>query len=351
MPKYNHERYDVKPQAIKPMLAEMLKPKDDRTEYDFYLDSHEWVAEHKYDGVRAIITTVKGVAMIQNRHGLDITKKFPEITARLHILPDGIYDSEIVVFINGKEDFNVCQQRVSNFKEDMIPVYAKNNPATCCIFDVMQLGDKKMLDVPYTMRKETLRNIAFESKTFMFSEIYLVPYTVEKRELFEKAMKEGKEGIMLKNTTGIYHEKRHKDWMKLKCFKTVEAYVIGFAFGKEDKNYHDLVGHVALSDGTTYKGGVGGGFSLRDRIIITRLMSKLEVSSRPESVPKGFETDVHMWVKPEIKIKLQILEESKYGRYRFPEFRGFIEDSRITECKNELMEVDYEQYRARFKRA
>lgn len=93
---------------------------------------------------------------------------------------------------------------------------------------------------------------------------YLIPVVGERVEtldevwaLYEKAVDEGREGIMVKSAGSIYEAKRSKFWVKIKKFFDVDLEVIGW---EEHSKKADQVGalKVASSDGEI-KGSVGSG--------------------------------------------------------------------------------------------
>jgi len=74
---------------IKPMLCETGDLKD--------LQRHGYVGELKYDGgSRALIIKENGVVTIQNRHGINYTRRMPELVKAAERIPGNFtIDGEI----------------------------------------------------------------------------------------------------------------------------------------------------------------------------------------------------------------------------------------------------------------
>jgi len=70
-----------------------------------------WVAEVKYDGTRALLIKSEDGFMIQNRRGINYTRRLPEITEEAENIPGTfILDGEICCFnSDGVSVFTPCQ--------------------------------------------------------------------------------------------------------------------------------------------------------------------------------------------------------------------------------------------------
>ena len=78
-------------------------------------------------------------------------------------------------------------------------------PVIIEIFDVMELHGKSMLSTPFSERRKSLKGIVHEvPDKIMLVEQKMVKTENELKKFYESVLKEGVEGVMLKNVSGIY---------------------------------------------------------------------------------------------------------------------------------------------------
>jgi DNA ligase-1 len=80
----------------------------------------------------------------------------------------------------------------------------------------------------------------------------------------QDCVKDGYEGIMIKNLGAPYECKRNKFWMKWKPKISVDLTIVGFELGKSTGKNHDRLGSFVCEgedDGKFIRTNVGGGFS------------------------------------------------------------------------------------------
>ena len=88
---------------IKPMLCETGSVKD--------LTRQGYVSEEKYDGTMAFIIKENNVVAIQNRHGINYTRRMPELAEAANQIPGNFTVQGEIVYINpdGEIEFTPCQ--------------------------------------------------------------------------------------------------------------------------------------------------------------------------------------------------------------------------------------------------
>ncbi len=74
-------------------------------------DSDHYLFELKWDGIRALVFRDRGAYRIRNRHGVDITCRYPEFDCFRGLEGGTVLDGEIVVLRDGKPDFSLLQSR------------------------------------------------------------------------------------------------------------------------------------------------------------------------------------------------------------------------------------------------
>jgi ATP-dependent DNA ligase len=97
------------------------------------------------------------------------------------------------------------------------------------LFDVLQVDNRDVRGKPLTERKKILREIL---KGTGLEVKYTLARNAQKiMELRDATVKEGREGVMVKNPTSTYGQPN--SWLKLKRFDTVDVFVTGIVETKE----------------------------------------------------------------------------------------------------------------------
>ncbi len=162
----------------------------------------EWIAERKIDGVRCLAFCQNGSVVLRGRNGTDYSNKFPEIVeelSRMEML-NGVFDGEIVC-----NTFNNTISRVHNQNTLKAKLLRNQYPATFWVFDVIE--NKPLLE-----RKEMLKGWNGEF-------VKVLEYTTDLKTIWNTALNEKWEGIIIKNPKSMYENKRSANWLKIKCNK------------------------------------------------------------------------------------------------------------------------------------
>ena len=163
------------------------------------LDSLDgYICEEKFDGMRCQLHADGNSIKLFSRDLNDITKTFPDIisTYTEKELPPTVLDGEICVFRdNTIQPFQLLQKRMGVKKpgKKILEQY----PVIFIAYDLLFNGSQPIFDETLNERRKQLRDIARE---------YDIPITlqfqVDDRDhletLFEKALANGNEGLMLK---------------------------------------------------------------------------------------------------------------------------------------------------------
>ena len=160
------------------------------------------VCEPKYDGIRVFLFKSGDKLVLSSKHGGVYTPKstpqvFSRMTEFLHAPHRMILDGE----------------------------YVARDAKGIFLFDVLQVDDRDIRPKPLTDRKRVLREI-LEGTDLE------VPHTTERTvegitALRDRMVKEGREGIMVKNPSSAYGQPN--SWLKLKRFDTIDCFVTGAA--------------------------------------------------------------------------------------------------------------------------
>jgi DNA ligase-1 len=179
------------------------------------------VAEEKLDGVRAQVHVHDADVTIFARGLERVDNTFPEVArAFAGVRREMVLDGEILgIGADGRpRPFQALQMRLGRKKPsaellELVPV-------TFVAFDVLVNGDEVLVDKPWTERRAVLEAIAKEigpRPAFTTKEVWTVADATALDEAFDRARKNGNEGLVLKRTDALYEAgKRGQAWLKVK---------------------------------------------------------------------------------------------------------------------------------------
>lgn len=298
---------------LRPMLIAMEQP---------CFNDEDYLYEIKMDGVRCLAYLDQEQTFLQNKRGLNLNKKFPEL-AQLHkqVKRRCILDGELHVFQNGKSEFFEVQRRTLTSDPFKIKRLSKHSPACFTAFDLLFEEDEFLLQLPLTERKKRLDKIVNEN-AFLNVSRYIEQEGIA---LFELAKQNHLEGIVAKRKTSLYYpEKRSKDWIKSKNLLDDDFVITGYIpkengivsliLGQYEKNRLHYMGHVTMGVSLPYL-----------------LNSTKQKRNCPfPSLPHGNEEAI--WISPFLVGTVSFMEYTSSGGLRQPVFKGFRDDKKASDC-------------------
>ncbi len=200
------------------------------------LCSGMWLAEEKFDGIRAQAHKVGDNVRLFSRTLNDVTPAYPEVAEALRTIPgDFMLDGEIVAK-RGENvlPFRYLQARLQ--RKTIDPELLKEVPVSYFVFDILAKKEDFLIDEPLVERRERLAETIVSGKHLelaTFTRLSEAPAPEELHELFDAARARGHEGIMLKRTDAPYHPgRRGKWWLKLKReLSTLDVVVVAVEWG------------------------------------------------------------------------------------------------------------------------
>ncbi|KAF3043249.1 hypothetical protein E8E12_009926 [Didymella heteroderae] len=248
---------------LKPMLA---KPTKSITEVLDRFEGKDFTCEYKYDGERAQIHYVahdsteemataapaagksdRGVSNIFSRNSEDLSKKYPDILAKLPTwVKQGtksfVLDCETVAWDVVEKKVLPFQQLMTRKRKD---VKVEDVKVKVCVFafDILYLNGEALVTKSFRERREALVDafIPVEGE-FALAKFGNTNELEEIQILLEDSVKEGCEGLMVKMLDGpeSYYEpsKRSQNWLKVKkdylagVGDSLDLVVLGAYYGK-----------------------------------------------------------------------------------------------------------------------
>lgn len=256
------------------------------------------IVEEKYDGVRCLVKKKGDVVDIISRNGKKY-KNFKTLEEEFRKFEsDFIIDGEILYvdeFSNAVQNFQkltTMLQRLNVVDDSKIKFYA---------FDVIELDYENKTVFKQLTRKDILKELVGEVSIFIKTSPYYNHDKEKIQRFYDVIMKQGGEGVIIKDPNADYVFDSRNRWWKVKSIIDDTFEVVGFGLG-EGKSNADKVGYIeVLVDGKTCR--VGSGFT--DKIVDWMTQNKDKLVG--------------------MRVDIRYTERTKDGVLRFPRFVKFRE--------------------------
>lgn len=229
------------------------------------------IVDTKMDGFRVNFSVENNMVRVLSRNGkmLHGFEMLNESFCRISNGKDYVFDGELIViddfgnYIDRKTGNGLINKFVKGTGTDEI---AKN--LVVVLWDIIAMKDFKeeYSSVPYLTRVHNLRELMKknDNKNIRIVEHSIADSFEDAEKIFEKRIKEGKEGIIIKNSSGAWENKRSKHCLKMKAEKECDLKVINFLLG--EGKYKGILGAISCMDASgTIRVNVGSGFTDEQR--------------------------------------------------------------------------------------
>jgi bifunctional non-homologous end joining protein LigD len=171
-----------------------------------------WIYELKHDGFRVLAVKAGRTIRLLSRGGKDMAASFPELVLDLRRLKrDFAIDGEMVIRVNGREDFGALVTRLGIRKGVNVAAASRRRPAVILAFDLLTRWSTDLRFHPLLTRKAELQELIASSERICY-----VPHIeVKGLELYGQAVAQGLEGIMGKQENSKYIAGRSRYWIKV----------------------------------------------------------------------------------------------------------------------------------------
>jgi len=195
-----------------------------------------WLAEWKWDGIRAQLVRRAGEAALWSRGEELITDGFPEITAAAAVLPGAVVlDGELLCWQEGAPQpmpFSALQRRIG--RRAPTPKLLREAPVRLVAYDLLELDGRDLRLRPLGERRELLERVvgALAGVPIVVSPLLDGATWENLAALRAVARERGVEGLMLKRADagyGVGRTRSHRDgdWWKWKVDPlTVDAVLV-----------------------------------------------------------------------------------------------------------------------------
>ncbi|WP_367325481.1 ATP-dependent DNA ligase [Streptomyces sp. HUAS ZL42] len=279
-----------------------------------------WAYETKQDGQRAVVYLPgDGSVVLRARSGEDITAAYPELRPLGEALgtEPAVLDGEVLALDEeGRADFQLLQSRMGlAHAPGRAARMAATVPVHLVLFDVMHLGRRSLLPLPYAERRTALEGLGLDGP------FWSTPGAVvgHGRQALEATRAHGLEGLVCKRLDSGYEPGvRSRAWIKIRNMRSEDVIVGGWLPGKG--RLSGLPGAVLVGQRAAgrlrYVGSVGTGWSEAERTGLAALLRAAATDECPfDPVPSV--TGAH-WVLPRLVGEVRFSTRTRAGLLRQP---------------------------------
>ena len=183
-------------------------------------DIADWIAEWKWDGIRAQLIRRAGTSFLWSRGEELLSGRFPEIEDQGALLPEGtVIDGELLPWMDGSPlPFSQLQRRIG--RKNLGQKILDEVPATLVAYDLLESNGEDIRSEPLRIRRARLQSLVESvrgGERLILSPSVGVASWESLTQARSRAREVGAEGIMLKRLSSAYGVGRRRgDWWKWK---------------------------------------------------------------------------------------------------------------------------------------
>ncbi len=282
------------PEWLEPMAATLTQER---------FAGPEWIFERKFDGIRLLAFREGRDVRLLSRNRLPqhcppIAEAIANLTVREVIL-----DGELTWSKTG-----VSYQ----------------------VFDIPWLDGRDLTPQPLWERRAVLDALVLTPP------LYKVAPLTDPRP-WERACKEGWEGVVAKRRDSPYEHRRSPHWLKMKCEASQELVVGGFTEPQGGRIGLGalLVGYFEKNE-FVFAGKVGTGFDVKLLLELRARLDAIEIPRTPFTKAVGLPRVRAHWVRPEVVVQVAFIEWTKHGKLRHSRFLGIRTDKAARDVVREI---------------
>jgi bifunctional non-homologous end joining protein LigD len=267
------------PDWLEPMAATLTQDR---------FSGPDWLFERKFDGIRLLAYKNREDVRLFSRNRLP--QHLPAVAGAIAGLPvdEVILDGEVTW--DGQSGYHV--------------------------FDILWLNGRAVTSLPLEDRRALLQALPFPTPMHRVR-------LLDDEKPWERANREGWEGVIAKRRGSPYEHRRSKHWLKMKCEASQELVVGGFTDpqGARVGLGALLVGYYEGGD-FVFAGKIGTGFDTKLLLDLRRRLDAIELPASPFTRATGLPRLRVHWVRPQIIVQVAFVEWTVHGKLRHPRLLG-----------------------------
>jgi len=276
-----------------------------------------WVYEEKYDGYRILAYKEGRKITLLSRNDKDRTQTFSHIAVAIGQLPERtlLLDGEVVAF---------DRHRVSRFQ-----LLQQGRSMRYAVFDCLYRNGADLRSKPLTERRDVLEHVIQDA-----GEIFLSRRLSENGpEAYRIAKERGLEGIVAKDSSASYVERRSRSCLNVKVHQEEEFVIAGFTTPTGSRQHLGalLLGAYDTQLRLRYVGRVGTGFTRSTLASLAKAFAPLIEESSPLNDPVREKNTT--FVRPKLVAQIAFQEWTADGKLRQPVYLGLRDDKKPHDCR------------------
>jgi ATP-dependent DNA ligase len=316
-------------------LAEPLKPQLARPAKEVPT-GEGWCYEPKWDGFRTVVFRDGDQIRLQSRNGRPMNRYFPEVIEQVRELPGDrlVLDGEIVVEVDGVQEFDLLSQRIHP-AASRVERLAGETPAAYVAFDLLAEGDEALLELPYTERRERLRDAVADGE----GAVALTPATGDPGAAGQW-LTGTSEGVIAKEAAAPYLPGERTGMLKIKRVRTADCVVVAFRFGKAEGTVGSLILGLYDEEGQIREVGHTSGFKAREKRELLERLEPYRTYERGSGEPSRWKSEEELvWegLRPELVVEIGFDHITGQRIRHGAKFRRWRDDKDPRECRMEQL--------------
>lgn len=269
------------PEWIQPMAATLTQER---------FTGHDWIFERKLDGIR----------LLAFKQGIDV-----RLFSRNRLLQSASYPS-VVEAVRHVSSHDLILDGEATGR------WGTRGEIAYHVFDVIWLDGRDVRALPLDERRALLQTLPFQPP------LARVTALVDSKP-WERACREGWEGVIAKRRDSLYESRRSPHWLKMKCEATQELVVGGFTNPQGGRVGLGalLVGYFE-GDDLVFAGKVGTGFDTTLLLDLRARFDRIEIPAPPFTKAVGLPRLGAHWVRPELVVQVAFIEWTSNNKLRHP---------------------------------
>jgi ATP-dependent DNA ligase len=286
-----------------------------------------WQFEPKWDGFRCLARRDGDDVTLTSKSGKPLARYFPEVGDMLLGLKSGrfLLDGELIIPAGDALSFEALQLRLHP-AESRVRRLAKETPAELMAFDLLELGDKSLLDQPLSRRRSALERFHEKNKA---AGLHLSPATRDRKTALDWLKRSGGalDGVIAKRLD-LEYRSGERAMIKVKQRRTADCVVGGFRYAEAKHEVGSLLLGLYDEEGLLHHVGFTSAVPAKERPKLTKdLEALIEPPGFTGNAPGGpsrWNTErTGQWepLKPELVVEVRY--DQVTGR-RFRHGTGFV---------------------------
>jgi DNA ligase D-like protein (predicted ligase) len=275
----------------------------------------DWIFERKFDGIRLLAFKRGAEVRLYSRNRLP--RDIPAVAAAMAALPveSVILDGEVTWAPSTREEGDARSGEAPSTREQGD---ARSGQALIAyhVFDIMWLDGRDVMSLALEERRAVLDALPLRAPLQRVA-------ALDDSRPWERAAREGWEGVIAKRRDSRYEHRRSPHWLKMKCEATREFVVGGFTDPQGGRVGLGalLVGHYEKAE-LVFAGKVGTGLDTKLLLGLRARLDALEISKPPFTRSVGLPRIRAHWVRPEILVDVAFIEWTVHGKLRHSRLLG-----------------------------